>query len=116
MANKTLGGKDLTIMEVDSFIQYQMDSLQITGLSIAIVENGRIVYYKATGIKNFKHDSVDTNTLFEAGSMTKPVFAYAVHKLIEENVLNLYASEFLWSKHLLGLNIITQAILIIDII
>jgi CubicO group peptidase (beta-lactamase class C family) len=47
------------------------------------------VYYKATGIKNEKRDPIDTATVFEAASMTKPVFAYAVHKLVQKGVLSL---------------------------
>lgn len=86
---KTPSGKSLTQVEIDQFIKLQMDSLQIPALSIAMVENEKVVYYHASGIKNSKHEPIDTNTLFEAASMTKPVFAYAVHKLVAKGVLNL---------------------------
>lgn len=86
---KTLKGKSLSAKEIDTFILQQMDSLKIPALFIAIIQNGRVMYYKATGVKNDKQEVVDTNTVFEAASMTKPVFAYAVHKLIEEGQLKL---------------------------
>lgn len=86
---KTLKGKNLPAKAIDTFILSQMDSLKIPALSIAIIQNGRVMYYKATGIKNDKQDVIDSTTVFEAASMTKPVFAFAVHKLIEKGKLNL---------------------------
>jgi len=86
---KTLTGKILSSKEIDSFISKQMDSLKIPAISLAIIQNGEIVYYKATGIKNYKGEVIDSNTLFEAASMTKPVFAYTVHKLVQKGLLNL---------------------------
>lgn len=86
---KTLKGKNLSSKEIDAFILNQMDSLKMPALSLAIIQNGRIVYYKATGIKNDKREVVDSNTIFEAASMTKPVFAYAVLKLVQKGQINL---------------------------
>jgi len=87
---KTLNGVDLSTNKIDSFIKAQMDSLQLPGLSIAIIENQKIVYYRALGLKNTEtKDSVDKNTLFEAASMTKPVFAYAVIKLANKHIIDL---------------------------
>jgi CubicO group peptidase (beta-lactamase class C family) len=86
---KNLKGKELSGRAIDSFILSQMDSLKIPALSIAIIQNGRIMYYKATGIKNDRQEAIDTNTLFEAASITKPVFAYAVHKLVQDGRMNL---------------------------
>lgn len=86
---KTLKGKSLSGKELDDFILSQMDSLKIPALSIVIIQNGRVMYYKATGVKNDKQEVVDTNSVFEAASMTKPVFAYAVHKLIQKHQINL---------------------------
>lgn len=86
---KTLNGGNITAKEMDAFIAHQVDSLKIPAISIAIVSEGRIVYYKATGMKNDNGDTVDANTLFEAASMTKPVFAYAVHKLVQKGQFNI---------------------------
>jgi len=86
---KTLSGRTLETKSIDSFIRYQMDSLKIPALSIAIIQKGKVIYYKATGVRNEKHEAIDTATLFEAASMTKPVFAYAVHKLIQQGKLSL---------------------------
>ncbi len=88
---KTLDGKSqLDKAEVDSFIQAQMDSLDIVGLSIALIDESQVVYKEVFGMKDKeKEEKVNENTLFEAASMTKPVFAYAVFKLVQKGLLNL---------------------------
>ncbi len=79
-----------TVEDIDGFIITQMDSLQIPGLSIAIIENNKVVYYRTFGYKNIEtKEKVGDSTLFEAASMTKPVFVYAVMKLVEKGELNL---------------------------
>lgn len=67
-----------------------MDTLGIVGLSIALIEDARVVYYRAMGMKEKeKGNKIDKHTLFEAASMTKPVFAYTVLKLVQKGVLSL---------------------------
>jgi CubicO group peptidase (beta-lactamase class C family) len=86
---KTLSGRILSAREIDLFLQKQMDSLKIPAISFAIIQEGEVKYYKATGVKNDKGELIDSSTLFEAASMTKPVFAYAVHKLALKGQLSL---------------------------
>lgn len=86
---RTLKGTVLSGKDIDAFVRRQMDSLKIPALSIAIIQSGRMMYYKATGVKNDRGEPVDSNTLFEAASMTKPVFAYAVHRLVQQGRISL---------------------------
>ena len=87
---RSLEGKEITIAEIDDFIRYQSDSLQIVGLSLAFIENGKIAYYRVSGEKNNNtREKVNRKTLFEAASMTKPVFAYTVHKLVEKGLFSI---------------------------
>jgi CubicO group peptidase (beta-lactamase class C family) len=88
---KTIDGNGYrTKNEIDQFIQSQMDSIGIVGLSITLIEDAKVVYYRTLGMKDKeKGDKVDRNTLFEAASMTKPVFAYAVLKLVQKGTLSL---------------------------
>lgn len=75
---------------MDDFLQSQVDTLGITGLSIALLEDGKVAYHRTMGMKDKeKGEKADSNTLFEAASMTKPVFAYAVLKLVRKGVLSL---------------------------
>jgi CubicO group peptidase (beta-lactamase class C family) len=88
---KTIDGKGYrTKTEIDRFLHSQMDTLGIVGLSIVLIEDAKIVYYRTMGLKDKeKGNGIDKSTLFEAASMTKPVFAYTVLKLVRKGVLNL---------------------------
>src|SRR4029078_4932522 len=57
----------------------------VPGVSIAVVDDFRIVYAKGFGVTQFGGASrVDTTTLFLAGSISKPVFATGVLRLVEQ--------------------------------
>ena len=85
----TFSGKTITKEAMDGFIERQMGSLQIPALSLTIINKGEIVYQSVTGIINKEGDPVDSLTLFEAASMTKPVFSYVVIRLAEKEILDL---------------------------
>ena len=57
---------------------------------IAIIRDGKIVETKALGVRDASTAiPVDDNTIFEAASLSKPVFAYAVLQLVDAGVLSL---------------------------
>ena len=59
-------------------------------LSFAIIRDGKIVDTKALGVRDASTAiPVDDNTIFEAASLSKPVFAYAVLQLVDAGVLSL---------------------------
>jgi CubicO group peptidase (beta-lactamase class C family) len=67
-----------------------MKQYKIPGLSIVLIENGVVVSHKEYGIKNSKNfEPVKEDTIFEVASLSKPVFAYGVLKLVEKGQLNL---------------------------
>ena len=62
----------------------------VPGAAIAVVDRGKLAWNKGFGVKNvLTGDPVREDTLFEAASMTKPVFAYAVMQLVDEGPLGL---------------------------
>ncbi len=63
---------------------------RVPGLSIAVIRNARVAWSQGFGVKRSGSTAaVDADTLFESGSVSKTVFAYAVMKLCEKGVLNL---------------------------
>jgi CubicO group peptidase (beta-lactamase class C family) len=63
---------------------------RLPGLSFAIIRDGKIVETKALGVRDASTAiPVDDNTIFEAASLSKPVFAYAVLQLVDAGVLSL---------------------------
>lgn len=60
------------------------------GVSIAVVNNGKIEWARGFGVKEAgKLDPVTANTLFAAGSISKPVAAMGALRLVEKGVLGL---------------------------
>jgi CubicO group peptidase (beta-lactamase class C family) len=79
-----------TASEVDRFIQAYQHYYNIPGVSLALIKDGGVVYHKTYGLRNtMTGDPVDGNTLFEAASITKPVFAFAVQRLAERGEIDL---------------------------
>ena len=76
--------------EIDRFIQSYQKRYHIPGVSLALIEDGKVAYAQTYGVRNTATQvPVDENTLFEAASMTKPVFAYAVLRLMEKGIIYL---------------------------
>jgi len=68
----------------------RMEYYKVPGVSIAIVENGKIKWAKGYGYANTETGTkVDANTLFQAGSISKPLAALAALKLFENDSLEL---------------------------
>ena len=81
----------------------RMRYYHVPGVSIAVVDGDRVVWAKGFGVKAFGgSEPVDTSTLFLAGSISKPVFATGVLKLVEEGKLDLDkdVNDYLRSWHL----------------
>jgi len=78
------------LAELDSLIPALMDSGAVTGLSMAIVNDSGAVWMRGFGVRDAETGApVDENTVFEAASLSKPVFAYAALQLVDEGILDL---------------------------
>jgi len=66
----------------------RLEQSDVPGLSIAVVHNGKIDWAKGYGMA-IGTTPVDANTLFQAGSISKPVAALAALKLVEQGKLKL---------------------------
>ncbi len=79
-------------------IYERMEHYNVPGVSIAVVENGKIKWAKGYGLANTKDSAkVDSETLFQAGSISKPIAALSVLKLMENGdvALNKNVNEYL---------------------
>ncbi len=76
--------------QIDQFINAYIDFFEIPGVSLAIIEDGNISYSNTYGIKNtYTREPVNSETIFEAASITKPVFGFAVSSLVEKGIIDL---------------------------
>lgn len=75
---------------LDAFILTQMARRQVPGLSLAIIDGGRIVYAKGYGVTAPGGSTpVTADTRFLAGSVSKSVAAMGALRLVEQGKLSL---------------------------
>ncbi len=68
----------------------RMDFFNVPGVSLAVIRNGRLRWAKGYGLANPETNiPVDTSTIFQAGSISKPVAALAILQLMEAGKVNL---------------------------
>jgi CubicO group peptidase (beta-lactamase class C family) len=80
------------IDQLDQVIPRLLDKYKTTGAAIALIQNGEVVWMKGYGFADKeKGIKVTPNTVFQAASISKPVTAWAIMKLVEDGKLNLDA-------------------------
>lgn len=71
-------------------IEERMKHYHVPGVSIAVINDGKIEWVKSYGVMDEETKEPVTNqTLFQAGSISKPVAAYGALKLAEEGKINI---------------------------
>ena len=79
-----------TIQQLEKDVPELMKKDGVPGLAIAVVRNGKTAWAHSFGAKEAKTGQpVTEDTVFEAASLSKPVFAYAVLKLVEQGKMGL---------------------------
>ena len=69
----------------------RMKELNVPGVSIAVIHNGKIEWARGYGITRIGGPPVTADTMFQAGSISKPVAAMAALHLVEQLKLSLDA-------------------------
>ena len=69
----------------------RMAELHVPGVSIAVVHNGVIEWAQGFGVQRVGGPPVTAETLFQAGSISKPVAAMAALRLVQQGKLSLDA-------------------------
>jgi CubicO group peptidase (beta-lactamase class C family) len=71
-------------------IQERMKHYKIPGVSIAVIKDFKVEWARAYGVKDLEtSEPVTTETLFQAGSISKPVAAMVALKKVEQGKLTL---------------------------
>jgi len=100
---KTNVAEETLISQLETEIPAIMEKAMIPGLSIAVVRDGKMMWTKGFGIRSAEtKETVTDETLYEAASLSKPVFAYAVMKLVERGRLDLdkHLMEYVDDKYI----------------
>lgn len=77
-------------LDVDDFIATLVREFNLPGAGVAFVEDSSLAWHKSFGVTNVSTEQpVTQTTLFQAASLSKPIFAYVVLKAIENGELGL---------------------------
>lgn len=78
--------------QLSSALSSMMDSTNTPGMSVALIEEGKVTLSIGIGRKDkTKNEPVSSKTIFRGASLGKPLFAYAVLQLSQEGLLDLDA-------------------------
>jgi CubicO group peptidase (beta-lactamase class C family) len=81
---------DALVTRVEELVPRLMREAVVPGVSMAIVREGKMIWSRGFGVKDsVSLEPVDNDTVFEAASVSKTVFAYAVMKLCEQGIIGL---------------------------
>jgi CubicO group peptidase (beta-lactamase class C family) len=79
-----------TIATLQQQVPELLQEATIPGLSMALIRDGKTYWLHTFGVKDAKTGApANEGTIFEAASLSKPVFAYGVLKLVDEGKLDL---------------------------
>lgn len=87
---KRWDGSVITPAQVDETVSRLMHPAEVTGVGIAILNNGKIVYLKGYGVRDKeKNLPLMPDSVMTAASFTKVAFAYLVMRLVDQDKLDL---------------------------
>lgn len=83
-------GKKVNIAAFNAKVNQLMKDVGVPGLSLAVINNNRVVFFNTYGYKQLANKSlVDKETIFEACSLSKSFLVFATHRLADEGKLDL---------------------------
>jgi CubicO group peptidase (beta-lactamase class C family) len=87
---KRLDGSTIAPSEIDATVTRLMRAAEVTGVAIAILNDGKITYLKSYGVRDKEKSlPLTEDSVMTAASFTKVAFAYLVMQLVDEKILNL---------------------------
>ena len=90
--NNQAGSYDYVIEYMDWYIKNKMDEEDIVGLSVALVDDQKVVWKKGFGYADKENEIKATpDTRYRAGSISKVFTAMAVMKLVEQGKMDIDA-------------------------
>ncbi|WP_445382974.1 serine hydrolase domain-containing protein [Robiginitalea sp. IMCC43444] len=85
-----IDGSEIEKEQLTEKIKSLMESADVNGLAVSILNNNESVYQKTYGYSNWStKDTLNNNSIFYGASLSKAVFAVLVMQLVEEGKINL---------------------------
>jgi CubicO group peptidase (beta-lactamase class C family) len=87
---KRLDGSKITPAEIDGTVTRLMRAAEVTGVGIAIFNNGKAAYLKTYGVRDKeKNLPLTEDSIMTAASFSKAAFGYMVMQSVDQGILNL---------------------------
>jgi CubicO group peptidase (beta-lactamase class C family) len=87
---KRLDGSTITSAEVDETVSRLMKAAEVTGVGVAIFNDGKVTYSKAYGLRDKDQNlPLTVASVMSAASFSKAAFGYMVMQLVDHGVLDL---------------------------
>ncbi|MEO0896821.1 MAG: serine hydrolase domain-containing protein [Bacteroidota bacterium] len=86
---KAVDGTTVKTKKLDKRIEFLMDSIDMPGLSMALINEQEIVYHKVFGQQKVEGEALNKESIFEGASLSKPIFAYFAMKMVDKGILDL---------------------------
>ena len=75
---------------LDAIVPDLLEEYRVPGAAVAVVQDGNVVLVREYGVRRAGGDAaVDSETIFQAASLSKPVVAYGAHVLARDGKLDL---------------------------
>lgn len=85
---QTHGADKSAAESLDSFTTHGIDEWSVTGLAVAVVKDGKVVFMRGYGVRDKRTGKpVDQDTVFQIGSCSKPLTATLIAKLVSDERL-----------------------------
>src|SRR5262249_45648481 len=79
---------DAAVSKIDGIVQSGMSSTGVPGVAVAVVFHDQVAFAKGYGVRTIgQPEKVDTDTVFQLASMSKPVSSTAVAALVGKGVI-----------------------------
>jgi len=97
---KTIDGKTLSVRKLNGAIEKAMKKSNLPGISVAIINKKQLVYHQVFGVTNSNtKEPLDKQSMFEGASLSKPIFAYFVMKMVEDGTIELDKPLYQYLPH-----------------
>jgi len=89
-AVRRLDGSTISSKQIDETVSRSMAAAEVTGVAIAILNDGHIAYLKAYGLRDVARKlPLTEDSVMGAASLSKAAFAYLVMRLVASKALDL---------------------------
>ncbi|MCX6316087.1 MAG: serine hydrolase [Bacteroidetes bacterium] len=83
------GNRKININSFNTRLIKAMQDLGIPAVSLAVIDNNKVVFSEGVGFKQKNGSRADKETIFEACSLSKSFLVFVAHKLVEQGMLDL---------------------------